>query len=206
MLQCGCHRKIFPWPNGSDQLSFWLVEPSKSEPYLNGIDARIRARYSGIGDMQVAHLRAPIISAAQKVNAESAGWGEIDMRSALRHLYVCKKCPASDLYIGHGVSVRSKIPFECKWIDGEPVCRIRSLCHDKKRNDIHGIFKASTQKNGPMGIRQNPAVPCAPPHQSGSSWPPPCGPSCARTVQALVRKTTHANAANLIIVKFRENT
>src|ERR1700688_1767987 len=161
MLQCGCHRKIFPWPNGSDQLSFWLVEPSKSEPYLNGIDARIRARYSGIGDMQVAHLRAPIISAAQKVNAESAGWGEIDMRSALRHLYVCKKCPASDLYIGHGVSVRSKIPFECKWIDGEPVCRIRSLCHDKKRNDINGIFKASTQKPGPMGIRQNPAVPCA---------------------------------------------
>src|SRR6202030_20694 len=148
-------------PNGSDQLSFWLGEPSKSEPYLNGIDAGIRPRYSGIGDMQVAHLRAPIISAAQKVNAKSTGWGEIDMRSALRHLYVCKKCPASDLYIRHGVSVRSKIPFECKWIDAEPVCRVRALRHDKKRNDIHGVFKAPTQKTGPMGIRKNPAVPCA---------------------------------------------
>src|ERR1700731_3074761 len=161
MLQCACRRKNFPWPKGSDHLSLWLGEPSKSEPDLNGIDARIRSRYSGIGDMQVTHLRAPIISAAQKVHTESAGWGEIDMRSALRHLYVCKKCASCDLYIRHGVLVRSKIPFKCEWIDAEPVCRIRTLRHDKKRNDIHGVFKAATQKTGTMGIRQNPAVPCA---------------------------------------------
>jgi len=55
----------------------------------------------------------------------------------------------------------SEIPFECKWIDAKPVCCIRILRHQKKWNDVHGVFKASTQKTWPVSIGQNPAITCA---------------------------------------------
>src|ERR1700675_3629639 len=161
ILQCADRRKSIPAANGSGQLSLWLGEPSKPEPHLNGIDARIWPRYSGVGNMQVANLCAPIIFAAQKVNAESAGGSEIHVRRTLRHFYIGKKCSAPDIYVRYDASVRSKIPCKGKGIDAETVCRIGALRHEKKWNDVHGIFKAAAQKARPMSIRQNPTITCA---------------------------------------------
>ena len=77
MLQMAAER-IFLAAKG-DQLSVWLGEPSQPEPHLNSIDAGIRPRYSGVGNMHEAHLCAPITLAAQKMNPESAAGGEIDV-------------------------------------------------------------------------------------------------------------------------------
>ena len=77
--------------------SLGLREQAESQPHLNRIDAGIGPRNSGIGDMHVAHFRAPIIFAAQKMRSERATGGEINVGCAFRHLYIGEKRSATEV-------------------------------------------------------------------------------------------------------------
>ena len=74
-------------------LSLGLREQAESQPHLN----RISRPNPGIGDMHVAHFRAPVIFAAQKMRSERATGGEINVGCAFRHLYIGEKRSATEL-------------------------------------------------------------------------------------------------------------
>ena len=54
-----------------------LRKQTESQTHLNRVDARIRPRNAGVGDMHVSHFRAPVIFSAQKMRSQRTTSGEI---------------------------------------------------------------------------------------------------------------------------------
>src|ERR1700687_4835744 len=94
----------------------WLHEAPESKAELDSVDAGIRCCEAGIGNMHEPHFRAPVVLAAEKMQAQRARSRKVHPRRSRWHLRIAEKRPASDFCIGRQAAAAGKIPFQRKRI------------------------------------------------------------------------------------------
>src|SRR5713101_5553555 len=95
----------------------FAVEPTDAGTHLDGIDAGIVVRESGVGDVQPAHFQAPVRLAVAYVGTERRPRREIDVRNPRRHISTGKEHAAAEINIGRYAAAGIENPFEREGID-----------------------------------------------------------------------------------------
>jgi hypothetical protein len=150
------------------------------EPYLHGVDSRIRRRKPCVREVHVAQFEADIVLRAENVHTQRRLVHEVDCICPDGNVVACQQKSPSQFEIRREASVALEIPLQSQRIEADAVSRVCRLEGEKYGNSVDRVLKTAAQKSGKMWVSEDPSVAQARVEHSGMAAPAAHGMSAAR--------------------------
>lgn len=141
--------------------ALWLArdkEAAEPEPYLHGIDSRIRGGQSCIRDVHITEFETQVVLRPEDVRPERRLVHEVHRVRSCRYTVIGEDDPAGEFKIRRKPSMTSEIPLQAEGIETNTEGRICRLEDEEKGDGVDRIFETSAKKSGQVFVSQNPAI------------------------------------------------
>jgi hypothetical protein len=147
----GERRNFVRWSAG-------MREKAKSNAQLNRVHAGIGRTESGIGNVHVANLSAPIEFVAEKVKAEGTAGREINAGSSRRYGVAREERAAADFHVRNHRPMPGEIPFQGERIYARAISGASVLNDQKSGNRFDSVFELAAEDARAVRRGEHPAV------------------------------------------------